>query len=197
MPREGPCNSPCSALCVTSDVSTDAFLQSPFSPSSLLLQSRLSTRCVLDLWGVTPRLASQARGTVGYPQMNWDGEGFETLPDQRLMKPQSRWQGTVTGEPLSLCFPSVKQQLPGKFGFTLPDASQLPGAGPFPRVGPGHSPKDVLGTQQRGHTWFGEDKWAASSCLNTPAALRAGKSTSSLPSPARVQRMYMQPQSLL
>lgn len=132
-----------------SDVSTGAFLQSPFSLSSSLLQSRRSTRCVLDLWGVTPALGGG--GSKGPPDTHQRiGMGRDSEPSQSgaWMKPPA----TLAGD----CHRGATFSAPGEgWAHTAKTHRSSPESVPSPGRVPGRSPKDAPRLSGEGTLGFG------------------------------------------
>lgn len=129
--------------------------------------------------------------------MNWDGKGFETLPDQRLDEATTALAGDcqrgATFSLLALRKAAVPREVWAHAArcITAPRSRSLPldGSWVLPEGCSGHSAEQarlVLGGQTD-HVFLPP----------IPVASRAGKSTSSSPSPARVQRMSMRSQGLL
>lgn len=129
--------------------------------------------------------------------MNWDGKGFETLPDQRLDEATTALAGDcqrgATFSLLALRKAAVPREVWAHAArcITAPRSRSLPldGSWVLPEGCSGHSAERarlVLGGQTD-HVFLPP----------IPVASRAGKSTSSSPSPARVQRMSMRSQGLL
>lgn len=125
--------------------------------------------------GVSPLLWGGLKGTAGHAQANWDGEGFGTLPEQCLDEAPSH-----VGRGLSQGSHFLSSR--GGVGSHRQDTPQLPRVSPFPGTGPRALPEGCSETQRRGHTWFWEDRRAASSSLALRRR-RAGQSRSSSPSP--------------
>lgn len=93
------------------------------------------------------------------------GRGLSASQTSTWMKPQPRWQGTVTGAPFSLLplrETTREMWVQAATGTTGPRSRSLPWDGAW-----------VLSKGCSGHpaerdSWFGEDRQAASSSLTLP-----------------------------